>query len=224
MKNMGLKKLRLVDPEVTPRDKEALKMAVHAKDILEASQSFRNLEEALSGLTRVVGTSRRLSEKLPAPLSPREFVELSLQQSPDQKTGILFGTEDTGLTQGELKYCEQLIQIPSHPDFPSLNLAQAVMIVAYEWYLASLSPPDKISPPQAEGRPAPFEAKEALYEDLQGVLSDSGFLGKKNPLGVMRQIRNLLNRAQPSEKEVKILRGICRQLRWWASPRDPSLQ
>ncbi len=215
MKNMGLKELLLVEPEVTPRDAEAKRMAAHAQDVLDQARSFTSLEQALQGFHEVVGTSRRMGGDRPPSLDPRAFAA-SLSTFPeDYRLALLFGPEDTGLTQRELRHCHRLIHIPSHDDFPSLNLAQAVLVVAYELRMLSelawAAPP----PPVPTALPAPWEDLEHFYRDLEELLAEGGFLDPKNHSGPMGQLRRLFHRAIPTVKEVKLLRGVCRQLRWW---------
>lgn len=216
MKNMGLRDLRLVEPEVTPRDREAKKMAAHAKDVLEGARSFWELPEALQGLDRVVGTSRRLGKDRPDMVAVRDFAG-SLKNIPEgSRLGILFGTEDTGLTHEEIKLCHQLVYIPSHGDFPSLNLAQAVMVVCYEIFLARVGWSRVVTAGRSPNSVAKFEDKEGMVQDLQDLLQESGFLDPQNPEAIMAKLRQVFNRADLTEPELKIFRGIYRQIRWWA--------
>ncbi len=217
MKNMGLKELLLVEPEVTPRDAEAKRMAAHAQDVLDRTRVFPDLAQALQGFHEVVGTSRRMGGDRPPTLDPRAFAE-SLQNLPEaHRLALLFGPEDTGLTQHELRHCHRLIHIPSHDDFPSLNLAQAVLVVAYELrMLEELSAEREVAPAlMPTALPAPWEDLENFYQDLESLLAEGGFLDPKSPSGPMGQLRRLFHRAAPTVKEVKLLRGVCRQLRWW---------
>jgi tRNA/rRNA methyltransferase len=217
MKNMGLKDLRLVLPQADPKDLEARKMAAHAKDILSKAKTFKNLKSALKGFDLVVGTSRRKGKERSNWRSPRQFAEEVQSFPPKHKIAILFGREDTGLTNQEISLCHRIVTIPSHKSFASLNLAQAVMVLAYELFLAKqrrrLS--KGLAAAEASVKPAKLQHLEAMYEDLGTLLGEVGFLNKQNPHRLMRLIRNLFNRARPTEKEVRIFRGICRQVRWW---------
>ncbi len=214
MKNMGLKELFLIEPEALPRDSEAKKMAAHAKDVLHEAKIFPELKTALQDFDLVVGTSRRKGKERSNWTTPREFGKLSREISAEKRIAILFGPEDSGLSNEEVALCQKIVEIPSHPDFPSLNLAQAVMVMAYECFTAQLAT-DAQASPQKAAKSAKIESLENLYEDLGELLLEIGFLREENPKHLMRLLRHFFNRAQPTEKEVKIFRGIFRQLRWW---------
>ncbi len=213
MKNMGLKDLRLVAPQASPEDLDARKMAAHAKDVLSKAKKFPNLKTALQGFDLVVGTSRRKGKERGNWMSPREFAEFSKTLPSRHKVAVVFGPEDSGLPNDEISLCHRNITIPSHPSFPSLNLAQAVMVVTYELFLV------KHLKTQIQKKtalaPAKVQRLEAMYEDLGALLAEIGFLHKSNPKHLMYLLRNLFNRARLTEKEVRIFRGICRQVRWW---------
>ncbi len=215
MKNMGLGELRLVKPEALPGDRDAVQMAVHAEDILRRAQIFSDLKSALEGFDLIIGTSRRVGGDRGNWFSPREFAEFLGTLSKNQRVATVFGTEDSGLTNEEIQLCHRLIQIPSHFDSPSLNLAQAVMIVCYELFLAQGGADNREESSDPDDSIAKFENLEGMYRDLNQLLRESGFLDRNNPDHMMRMLRNLYNRAHLTEREVKIIRGICRQLRWW---------
>ncbi len=214
MKNMGLKDLRLVAPQAAPRDFEAQKMAAHAKDLLKSAKIFSSLPDAVKGFHLIVGTSRRKGKERGNWTEPRAFATALSKLPARQKVAILFGAEDSGLSNEEVTLCQRMICIPSHAGFGSLNLAQAVMVVAYECFLATLDGKKTPNLP-AEERPSRLEHVEGMYADLKALLGETGFLDKHNPEHLMRLIRNLFNRAHPTEREVRIVRGICRQVRWW---------
>ena len=215
MKNMGLRDLRLVAPKADKSDVEARKMAAHAQDVLKKSKIFPTLKKAVVGCDLVVGTSRRKGRERGNWTEPRAFAEAAGEFPPRYKVALVFGPEDSGLLNDDVALCQRMIHIPSHRSFPSLNLAQAVMVVGYELFRrASESPARKASVP-AEKKAAKLEAVEAMYEDLGKLLGEIGFLNKQNPKHLMRLLRQLFNRARPTDKEVRIFRGICRQVRWW---------
>jgi len=215
MKNMGLKDLRLVAPKADREDVEARKMAAHAQDVLKKSKVFSDLKAAVAGFDLVVGTSRRKGRERGNWTEPRAFAEAAQKFPPRYKVALVFGPEDSGLLNDDVALCQRMIHIPSHKAFPSLNLAQAVMVIAYELYLATSGIlARKVSIP-AEKKAAKLEALEAMYEDLGALLGEIGFLNKQNPKHLMRLLRQLFNRARPTDKEVRIFRGICRQVRWW---------
>ncbi|MCP5468582.1 MAG: RNA methyltransferase [Deltaproteobacteria bacterium] len=212
MKNMGLRDLRLVSPKAKPDSSEAHRMALHASDILHQAKTFHDLAEALSEFDLVVGTTRRTGKERDNVATLRNFVS-QVKASPQiKKIAVLFGAEDTGLHNEELAHCQRIVYIPSHQDYPSLNLSQAVMVLAYEWFVSDATIA-MIESSQEDL--ADFASIESMYQDLESLLDESGFLNPQNPFHAMRIMRNLINRASPSEREIRTLRGIFRQLRWW---------
>lgn len=214
MKNMGLKELRLVAPVAQLDDEFAIRMAMTGRDILDGAKVYEDLESALESLDRVVATSRRLGKDRGNVKGLREFAEDSRELPEEYRVGILFGTEVTGLENEEIERAQQIVTIPASKDLPSLNLAQAVMVVAYEIFVAGggRSPSGRRRGPDPTAKVQDFEN---MIADLREVLDASGFLDQNNPDHLMRLLRNLFNRATLTEKEVRIFRGICRQLRWW---------
>jgi len=204
MKNMGLTELSLVDPQLFP-SAEATARASGADDLLAAASCAATLEQALEGCSLVIGASAR-NRTLPLPtLDPRECAALVEQQPADSRMAIVFGRERTGLTNDELDRCHYLVQIPTNPDYPSLNLAAAVQVVAYELRMAAgLS----LSRPENKHRYATAEEMELFYRHLEETLIAIDFLDADNPRQLMRRLRRLFARARPNENEVNILRGV----------------
>jgi TrmH family RNA methyltransferase len=209
MKNMGLTELSLVDPQLFP-SAEATARASGADDLLAAADCAATLEQALEGCSLVIGASAR-NRTLPLPtLDPRDCAALVGQQPPDTRTAIVFGRERTGLTNDELDRCHYLVQIPTNPDYPSLNLAAAVQVVAYELRMASgLS----LSQPENKHRYATAEEMELFYRHLEETLIAIDFLDADNPRQLMRRLRRLFARARPNENEINILRGVLTAIR-----------
>lgn len=202
MMNMGINRLTLVNP---PKDlnKEAIKLAAGAQDILTQATVTASLEDALVGQNLVLGTSRhhgRLRKNL---RSPREAAEAIVPLLPHNKIAIAFGNEINGLDMRELALCHEIISIPSSRDFPSLNLSHAVMVVAYELFCASAA---DISTSTAELALA--EDVEDFYRHLQETLLAIGFLEKDHPERIMFSLRQIFGRSRLDRREVKILRGI----------------
>ncbi|HCU24858.1 MAG TPA: RNA methyltransferase [Deltaproteobacteria bacterium] len=215
MKNMGLKDLRLVNPQADPAELEARKMAAHAQDVLKRARRFPDLKAAVANFDWVVGTSRRKGKERSNWTTPREFASSSLEFTPRAKVAMVFGPEDSGLLNEDVALCQKMIHIPSHTAFPSLNLAQAVMVTAYELFLAKELGKRAKTSESSSSRPAKVETLEAMYEDLGLLLAEIGFLNQQNPRHLMRLLRHLFNRARTTDKEARIFRGICRQVRWW---------
>lgn len=236
LKNMGLADLRLVAPTRFNR-RAAAAMAVHAGDVLDSARVYPNLVEALNDRTLTVGTTCRPGPYRSSAKALREMAAELALASRLNKVAIIFGPEDSGLTNQELKLCHRLLTIPTAPDYRSINLAQAVMIVAYELMMASgvadtsaardgagssdeadQTEPDRAEPPN---RPelisrAPAQAVEAMLERLAAALVAIGFAPADNPDHIMFAIRNVLGRSGLSPRELDILNGLAHQIGWFA--------
>ncbi len=238
MANFGLSELVLVNPQCDRLSQEARMMAVHAKDILETAQVVDSVPDALVGCQRVAATlGREFAGRVPVEAIAQVAPWLLGQDSPDQqksnlqksnlKSAILFGREDHGLSNDDLDYAQRLVTIPTGAEYASLNLAQAVGVCAYELRQATLrqasqeisrSPmPQPTSTPSAKSiieEAPPFEQLEGFYGDLETLLLDVGYLYPHTATQRMKTFRNLLHRATPTVREVAMLRGILRQMRW----------
>jgi tRNA/rRNA methyltransferase len=217
MKNMGLSRLILVEPEQDPLAPEGRMMATSAKDILERARILPSLEEALLGFRWVAGTSARQGRNRGPFVPPRDISAEIIGHAKSIQVAILFGPEDRGLTNEELAPCHALISIPTHSGLSSLNLAQAVMLLSYELYLATLGEPSG-GGLTSGGFPklAEFQKVEGMYTHLEGLLLRIGFLDPKNPKRIMHTLRRIFGRAKLCDRDVAILRGIFRQLEWYA--------
>lgn len=205
LKTMGLSELYLVAPEKYPH-KKADELASNALDVLGKSIVVNTLNEAIADCHLVVGASAR-SRAIPWPmLSPRELGEKAIAESAKFKVAIVFGREDSGLTNEELQCCHYHVHIPSNPEYSSLNLASAVQVIAYELRVASLQ---KLENHQAWDYDfANQEAMEGFYNHLEKVLIEVDFLNPKAPRQLMPRLRRLFNRARPDVMEMNILRGV----------------
>jgi tRNA/rRNA methyltransferase len=222
MRNMGLSRLILVSPAQDPLSPEARMMATSAKDILEKAEVFSRLEDALAGFRWIAGTSARKGRNRGPFISPRELCPEIIGHARSIPVAILFGPEDKGLTNEDLAPCQALISMPTHERLPSLNLAQAVMILCYELYLATLV--NQIGDPSGPGQSlklAEFQRVEGMYTHLENLLLRIGFLDPKNPKRIMHTLRRIFGRANLSDRDVAILRGIFRQLEWYTRKGDP---
>lgn len=219
MKNMGLSRLIMVSPQQDPQSTEARMMALNAKDILQQAEIFPSLEEALKGFRWVAGTSARMGRNRGPFITLREICPEILAHAQSVPVAILFGPEDRGLTNEELAPCQALITIPTHSHFRSLNLAQAVMIVCYELFLAALAQQgeEASAPGFITSPPAEFQKLEKMYAHLEELLLKIGFLDPKNPKRIMHSLRRIFGRAKLTDRDVAILRGIFRQLEWYAT-------
>jgi tRNA/rRNA methyltransferase len=216
MKNMGLTQLVIVNPQCEVLGEEATRMSVHAIDLLKTAQIVPDLPTALSGCTRVIATTAR-DRAIPTQLeTPRQALPWLIESS--QPTALIFGREDSGLTNAELNYASRYIRIPVGSEYSSLNLAQAVGVCAYELQMCVNSDALKLSAAmtQMPQQPdiAPIELVEGYYQQLETLLLDIGYLLPHTAAHRMEKIRRLYNRSQLSPNEVALLRGILRQVRW----------
>ncbi len=208
MKVMGLSSLHLVTPKIFP-NAEATAMASGADDLLQTARVHDSLESALTGCSLVLGTSARL-RSLPMPmLDARRASEQALQEVDSHHVAILFGRERYGLINEEMQRCQYLVNIPSNPAYSSLNLAQAVQIIAYELRVAAMGGAG-VSVPPLDWEPVDDSQMEGLFEHLEQTLLDIRFLNPRQPRKLMMRLRRLFNRARPDQNEINILRGILK--------------
>ena len=205
MKNMGLRRLFVVNG-CSALHPNAYKLASGAEDILERAEEFFTLQEAISEMGYVVGTTSRGGKDRRPDLTPEALAEKMIPLSQKNLIGLAFGSEKEGLTNEELSLCHLYARIPSMESFPSLNVAQAVMVVSYELFRASIEIPKK------EIRLAQAEQSERMIEHMERTLIRIGFLDADHPKGIMRVLRRLFGRSQMDEREVQILLGIWSQM------------
>ncbi|MCQ4232883.1 tRNA (cytosine(32)/uridine(32)-2'-O)-methyltransferase TrmJ [Pseudomonas stutzeri] len=215
MKNMGLSRLVLVDPEDFPSS-DAVARASGATDILDEAQVVATLEEALAGCTLVLGTSAR-DRRIPWPLlDPRECATASLERAEQGgEVALVFGREYAGLTNEELQRCHFHVHIPSSPEFSSLNLAAAVQVLTYEVrmaWLAAQGQPTKMEKLETtamlDAQPVTADELEHYFGHLEQTLIEIGFLDPAKPRHLMPRLRRLYGRSGISKLEMNILRGI----------------
>lgn len=211
MQNMGLCQLRLADPQCGI-DREAERMARKGTRVLESARRFRSLSTALRGIRLVVGTTGRTGGYRRQAFNPRVLAKKVLAQSRIQKVGIVFGPEDTGLVDDDLLLCHILLRIPTDRRAHSINLAQAVMIVSYELFVAQME-----HQPSRLLKLAPFDEIEAMYAQLEEALRKIGYLHSQNARHMMIRLRQLFGRTGLEHPDVAVLRGIARQIAWYGS-------
>ena len=205
--NMGVSRLIVVGSVPPDRERMAM-MATHkAAHLLENMEFHHSLETALAPFSRVVGaTARRGRQRIPGK-NPRDVVSEILPLLPDNEIAFLFGPEDRGLTNDDLKYCQMTSSILT-ADFSSLNLAQAVAIHCYELYHGVVYCQKDLVP--SPGLATTFEL-EGMYRFLEETLSSIDFLQDKSHDYYMNNIRQFLGRMQLSSKDSSVIRRICRQ-------------
>ncbi|MGF1493371.1 MAG: RNA methyltransferase [Microcoleaceae cyanobacterium] len=225
MKNMGLKQLVLVNPQCDHQGDEARKMAVHARDLLERAFVVPDIPAALQNCQRAIATTAR-ERSLETPLVPPRSGLSWLLQHP---SALIFGPEDRGLSNQELNYAQRFVRIPSNPDYPSLNLAQAVAVCCYELYQMALTTDGSLPqafPDQGFIAQTPVLSEDSVnnsvsldfledyYQQLEHLLLKIGYLYPHTAKSRMEKFRRLFNRANLSAVEVAMLRGIFSQVEW----------
>jgi tRNA/rRNA methyltransferase len=203
MKNMGLRQLRLVQPaEYDPGDIGGI--AHRSDDLLAAVTLHERLDDALADTVYVAGTTARPRSAITRPLTPRDLAPDLLARAAAGPVALLFGPEDNGLTNMELDRCHCVISIPTDPAYPSLNLAQAVLLVAYELRLARPAPAARRRPyPPATGAQL-----AQLFDAIERALWGIEFFKTGHAAGMMRTLRSLVYRAEPDTHEAALLKAI----------------
>ncbi len=224
MGNFALTDMRLVDPKNGWPNEYAEKAASGASQIIEEAQVFDTTEDAVADLHYVVATTARRRDMNKLVLNPKSLAqEMAKRIAEGQKVGILFGREKYGLTNDQVALADAIVMAPVNPAFASLNLAQAVLLIGYEWFLlnsdGALGRETAEEAPSFEGlllkesRLANKQELIGLYEHLEAELDDAGFLRppEKRP-SMVRNLRNMFARADLTEQEVRTLRGVVASL------------
>ena len=218
MKVMGLANLHLVNPKTFPCH-EATAMASGADDLLQRAVVHETLESALDGCSMVMGTSARL-RSLPMPqMDLRSAAQSALTEHHGQDIAILFGQERAGLTNDEIHRCHQLVHVDTDPNYGSLNLSQAVQLMAYELRMAVVGGAGAVVAP-SDWVPVDAGQMEMFFVHLEQTLLDIGFMNPAQPKRLMARMRRLFNRARPDQNEINILRGILTASQFSAGKRN----
>jgi TrmH family RNA methyltransferase len=213
MMNMGLERLRLVRPEIYDRYRIA-GIAHGAEPLLDRVELFDTLDAAIADAGHVIGTTSRRRTATYVWNHPREAAPelVSLARSLDTPIAIVFGPEDKGLSNEELDRCDRVIVVPTDPSHASLNLAQAVLLVAYELWLAAGQAAGLPSPKRRSSPASPAEL-QALFADARTALETVEFFKARNQTMVMRTLRAVLRRAELSSREASLLRAMMIEVR-----------
>jgi tRNA/rRNA methyltransferase len=209
MKNMGVGELTLVGPAVR-RFAAAEAMAVHARDLVRGARTVATVAEAVGDCSLVVGTTCRGGPYRAASEDPETLAPHLLDAAAHGPVAVLFGPEDHGLTNDDLRVCQRLLSIDTSAAYTSLNLAQAVLLVCYALRRAARTGrrvPRTVTP-------APAAAVQRMYQHLQRALLSIGFLHPQNPDHLMFALRRLFGRTELEDHEVRILLGMARQIAW----------
>lgn len=209
MKTMSQDSLYLVSPKIFP-SAEATARATGADDILANAKVCPSLKEAISDCDLVIGTSAR-TRSIPWPMvSPRECAK-TISETKYSSVAIVFGRENSGLSNEELELCNLVLQIPTNAEYSSLNLASAVQIICYEIYLLAGSD-ENMGIGEDNAVLVNQDKMEMFYQHLEKCLIDIDFYDVENPRLLMHRMRRLFNRAQLEENECNILRGILSKI------------
>ncbi len=211
MKNMMLNQLYLVSPSNYP-SAAATARASGADDVLSNAKVCSNLEEALKGVNLVIGASARQRNIKWRQLDVIETCSeiQSTIASNSQEVAVVFGTENSGLTNEELDLCSILMTIPGNPDYFSLNVASAIQVFAYQNFVSSIDGKFDNSPKDL----ANFDDLSSFYKHLENVLEHIDYFDSKKPKSLlMRRLRRLFGRSEPEKEEVAILRGILNKIK-----------
>jgi tRNA/rRNA methyltransferase len=210
LKNMGFAQFDMVRPRYTDT-RAATTMAVHAKDLLHGSHIHATLEAAIAKAHWVVATSgrRRSYPERKVPLTPEQVVKKMQSLPTEARVAVVFGPERIGLTAEELGLCQDLLVLPTAQEYPILNLAQAVLLVAYEIRRADLA---KAMPKRSKRRTVSADRLDGLVAHLRHTLGTVGFLNKQNPRLILDDLRFLFSRAALDERELQLLRGILHRV------------
>ena len=211
MKTMGYNNLYLVKPKIYP-NAEATARAAGADDILSKAVVCDSLEEALQGCVTVVASTARPRTISHSVFTPREYAPKLYEMVKLGPVALVFGRESSGLSNEELEYCNVILQIPTNPEFSSLNVASAVQILCYEFIqllqLEDAGKTDAESNDKEKTRLATADEMNYFYDHLEQSMIDVDFLNPEQPRKLMRRLKSLFNRAHLDENEVSILRGF----------------
>jgi len=204
MKTMGLTKLVLVMPECEI-DGKSIALSAGASDVLKNHQVCNSLDEAIADCGLVIGASARPRTLDWPMLDPREMGEKAVIEGQKHPVALVFGRENSGLTNDELQKCHFHVFIPANPDYSSLNLAMAVQTLSYETRMAFLAA--TAYPKQQQEYPLSVEL-EGFFKHLEQTLTDTRFIVPAHPGLVMNKLRRFFNRARPEVQELRMWRGI----------------
>lgn len=209
MKNFGLTRLTLVRPGCK-LGLDAVRMAMHAKDILDSVKIVDTIPEAIEGSILILGTANRRGEYHEPNFTVQEGMNRIAEFIPNGDITIMFGREEWGLTKEDLKFTQGTMRVVTNPDCTSLNLSQAVLLVSYELYQKFGNPPLPELPnaDHPSNQPPTTEELHRLFKHMESVLTMCEFLPKTNPDGLFQVIRGFFHRAKPVRREINILMGI----------------
>lgn len=229
MKNMCIESLYLVNPREYP-SAVATARASGADDVLANAVVCSDFESAIANCQLVIGASARLRSIGWPELNPRECANLVSSTSGSDAVAIVFGREDSGLSNSELDKCQYLVHIPTNAEYSSLNIAAAVQVICYELYFAKSEQNSDLNNSNQmtvnEGERASSKELEGFFTHMETTLKEIGFLKPPSCQKLMRRLRRLYNRANLDSTDINILRGVMsaaegRKYEWSARKKNP---
>ncbi len=211
MANMGLSRLTLVAPRILDGWEEGRRLAVHATDILDARREVATLDEAVADCAAVVGTTARGGLYRATVQPPRVLAPEILRLAAQAPVAVVFGREDQGLHNNEIARCTHLIRIPVDPRYQSLNLSQALLIVAYELYSATGT---YVSPVEEAVSLATQATKHALMAKWRQAMLDIGFMDEQKADHMMQGFQRIFSRGVRTDPDASIMLGAAHQMSW----------
>lgn len=227
MRNFGLTDLVLVAPYASTNDLEARRLATHGLPVLDAARVVPDLGDAVSDCVLTLATSALTGGVVRRGMigPPAEVMPQLLAAADRGPVALVFGPEPHGLSNEEIARCHGLVHIPVDPDYPALNLAQAVTVCCYELRKAWSG---RVNADRAEPPPGPIVAphvdQERMFEHLREAFTAVGYLFGHRADSLMHAVRQLIGRAMPTPQEVKLLHGLARQLLWVASQKKSDVE
>jgi len=213
MLNFGLTQMRLVSPRPEWPSERATATASGADEVLRGAQIYRSTAEAIADRQHVYATSARPRDMVKRVITPEQAArELRAHAAAGRRCAVLFGPERTGLINDDVALCDTVITVPLNPDFSSLNLAQAVLLIGYEWFKATdATPPEELR--SNESAIADQNHLMSFLLRLETELEHCGFLRIPHMRPAMvRNLRCLFTRARPTDQEVRTLHGVLTEL------------
>jgi tRNA/rRNA methyltransferase len=207
-RNMGISNLILVDPENPDKEKMLYLATRIGAELIESMKTYDTLREAVAEFNYVVGTTARTGGIRRAIKLPRSLAPYLARLSEKNRIALVFGSEDRGLTNDEIRLCHAIVTIPT-TEHSSVNLAHAVIIICYEIFMTEIPVNDAPVPKLADSRDI-----EAMYDHLKQILVEIDFIKDDNPDYWMMNIRRAFAKTHLTSKDVATVRGICRQIEW----------
>ncbi len=219
MYNFGLTDLRLVAPRDGWPNPDAIPAAAGADIVLEQARVYATTAEAIADLNFVYATTARRRDMIKTVVTPHKCAELMRRHATQgRKFGLLFGPEKAGLTNDDVALCDAIVSVPLNPAFASINLAQAVILLSYEWFQTGTDQPAEYTP-QLGTAPATSEELQKLFNHMERELTEAGYFRHDQRRATMkRNLRNIFKRSALTHEEVSTLRGVVKALATGGGP------